>query len=434
MSGTDPGPRTLDLIASPGGERLEAWVNDLIGGQLETDSWTHEAILFAGALLIGLTLWWVGRILMVRIVYPLVQRSRTQLDDELIRHRFFRKLAVLIPILFLQRITPPILHRHPDLQVVMAKALSVVLILTLYMTFLAFMRAIRSHLSEQEKFRDKPIASYTQLTKIITGIITGVIIISLVFERNPIYIFSAMGAASAVLLLVFKDSILGFMASVQLSVNDMVHVGDWVQLDKYGADGEVTDITLTTVKVRNWDKTFTTVPTYAFISDAVKNWRGMQESEGRRIKRAIFVKISSIRFCSEEDLERFRRLRLVKEYVERTQAELIAYNETRQVDRSLPVNGRNQTNVGVFRAYAEAYLREEPRVHEGMTLMVRQLEPGRNGLPLEIYCFSRAKEWTAYERLAADIFDHLLAAAPWFDLEISEDPTGSDMRTGFQRQ
>lgn len=410
------------------GRKLERWVDHILGRPIDPDGLGHEAILLAVMGLMGLLLWWLLRLLMIKVIYPFIRRSRSQWDDALIQERFFRKFGMLAPLILLRQLLPVILHRHRELAHVLDTVVVVWLVFTLYRSFAAVMNASQRALKDSVQYRDKPLRSYTQLANIIAGTIALVTVLAIVFEKNPIYIFSAMGAASAVLLLVFKDTLLGFMASVQLSVNDMVRVGDWVQLDKFGADGEVADITLTTVKVRNWDMTYTTIPTYVFISDSVRNWRGMQESEGRRIKRAMSISVGSIRFCTPADLERYATYTLVADYVTNKQREITAFNLERGLDGSLPTSGRNQTNVGVFRAYAEAYLRQEPRIHKSMTLMVRQLPLAPTGLPLEIYCFSRDKSWVAQERLAADLFDHLIAAAAWFDLDVFQSPTGKDMR------
>ena len=410
------------------GRQLEQWVDSLWGSPLKPEGWMHEAVQLSLMALLGMLLWWMLRLLTIKVIYPFIRRSRSQWDDALIKERFFRKFGMLAPLMLLYQLLPVVLHRHSELAHLLNSMVIILLIYALYRSFAAVMNASQRALKDTDQYRDKPLRSYTQLAKIVVGTIALVIVVAIVFQKNPIYIFSAMGAASAVLLLVFKDTLLGFIASVQLSVNDMVRVGDWVQLDKFGADGEVTDITLTTVKVRNWDMTYTTVPTYAFISDSVRNWRGMQESEGRRIKRAMNLAVGSIRFCTPADLERYAQYQLVAEHVRTTQREVAAYNQGLGLEGTLPINGRNQTNVGVFRAYAEAYLRQEPRIHKGMTLMARQLPASPMGLPLEIYCFSKDKSWVAHERLAADLFDHLLAAAPWFDLEVFQSPTGSDMR------
>jgi miniconductance mechanosensitive channel len=416
-------PPTIDT-----GRKLERWVDHLWGSPLDPAGLGHEAILLTSMVLLGLLLWWLMRLLTIKVVYPFIRRSRSQWDDALLKERFFRKFGKLAPLILLRQLLPLVLHQHPGIGDFLADVVVVLLVFTLYQSFAAVSNASQRALKDTDKYRDKPLRSYTQLANIVAGLIALVTVLAIVFEKNPVYIFSAMGAASAVLLLVFKDTLLGFMASVQLSVNDMVRVGDWVQLDKYGADGEVTDITLTTVKVRNWDMTYTTIPTYSFISDSVRNWRGMQESEGRRIKRALHISVGSIRFCTAADLERYANYRLVADYVRNTQLEVSAYNSERGLDPAYPINGRNQTNVGIFRAYAEAYLRQEPRIHKAMTLMVRQLPATPTGLPLEIYCFSRDKSWVAHELLAADLFDHFLASAPWFDLEVFQSPTGSDMR------
>lgn len=413
------------------GRELERWVDGLTGHQWDPKGWGHEVILLVMLVIAGLALWWVMRMITLRIIYPAIRRSPSQWDDGLVQHRFFRKFGKLAPLLLMRQLLPIILYRHHDLVVILGTGVAVAIVLTLLQAFSAATNASYWALKDTPKYRDKPLRSYIQLANIIAGIIATVIVLAIVFEKNPVYIFSAMGAASAVLLLIFKDTLLGFMASVQLAVNDMVRVGDWVELEKFGADGEVTDITLTTVKVRNWDMTYTTIPTYSFIADSVRNWRGMQESEGRRIKRPLHVSVNSIKFCTAADLERYSRIRLAAPYIRERQQEIDAWNREQGKADDLPINGRNQTNVGIFRAYAEAYMRNEPRVHQGMMLMVRQRIPDATGLPLEVYCFSRDKSWTAHERLAADLFDHLLAAAPLFDLEIFQNPTGTDLHKGL---
>jgi miniconductance mechanosensitive channel len=227
-------------------------------------------------------------------------------------------------------------------------------------------------------------------------------------------------------MLVFKDAILGLTAGIQLTTNRMLAIGDWLEMPKYGADGDVLEITLTTVKVQNWDKTITTIPTYALISDAFKNWRGMTESDGRRIKRSLYLDISTIRFCDEEMLERFSKIQFIKEYIDQTKQELRKYNKERRVDNSSLANGRRMTNIGTFRAYIEAYLRNHPQINQGLTLLVRQLEPTPHGLPIQIYIFSKEKRWVPYEDIQSDLFDHFLAVLPEFDLQAFQEPSGKD--------
>lgn len=282
------------------------------------------------------------------------------------------------------------------------------------------------HLPSARKF---PLRGIMQSLKLIAAFIMAIFAISLLIGKSPLILFSGLGAMSAVLMLMFKDSIMGLVAGIQLSANNMLAVGDWLEMPKYGADGDVIDISLTTVKVRNWDKTITTVPTYALISDSFKNWRGMSESGGRRIKRSVFIDTTSVHFLKEEDIARLRRAQLLSDYIETRLADIEIDNHTRGVDRSSPVNGRRLTNLGTFRAYLTAYLRANSGIHPDMTQMVRQLDSGANGIPLEIYAFSNNTAWVAYEGIQADIFDHIFAVLPEFGLRVYQNPTGHDMRS-----
>jgi miniconductance mechanosensitive channel len=254
----------------------------------------------------------------------------------------------------------------------------------------------------------------------------GIFIVSILTDKSPWGILSILGGFTVVLMLVFKDTILGFVASIQLSGHDMVRIGDWIEMPKYGADGDVIDVSIHTVKVRNWDKTITTIPTYGLVTDAFKNWRGMSESGGRRIKRSFYIDMSSIKFCTDEMLERFRKFEFIREYIEQKQKEIDEYNREHAVETSQLINGRRQTNIGVFRAYIIAYLKKHPKIHQGMTFLVRHLEPTPTGLPIQIYVFSSDQAWANYEAIQADIFDHLLAAVPEFELRIFQNPTGHD--------
>ncbi|VDZ51934.1 Miniconductance mechanosensitive channel [Serratia odorifera] len=265
--------------------------------------------------------------------------------------------------------------------------------------------------------------------KLVAAILIGIAIVSLLMGKSPLLLLSGLGAMTAVLMLVFKDPILGLVAGIQLSANDMLKIGDWLEMPKYGADGAVTDIGLTTVKVRNWDNTITTIPTYALISDSFKNWRSMSESGGRRIKRSINIDTTSVHFLSEQEQQRLNRNPLLLQYLNGKAQELNEYNRQKQWDLSSPLNGRRLTNLGTLRAYLEAYLRAHPDIHQEMTLMVRQLAPTPEGLPLEIYAFTNTTVWAKYESIQADIFDHILAVIGEFDLRIHQTPTGNDMRS-----
>src|SRR5690606_14217201 len=276
---------------------------------------------------------------------------------------------------------------------------------------------------------DKPLDSYLQVVNIFMFFIAGIIIFSMVTGKSPWAFLGALGAASAILMLVFKDTILGFVASIQVSTNDMVRVGDWIEMPKYGADGDVIEINLNTVKVQNWDKTITTIPTYYLIIDSFKNWRGMQNAGGRRIKRSINVKISSIRFLSKDEIDRLATIQLLAPYIQERQAEIDRYNEETKVNRSMPVNGRNMTNVGLFRQYINRYVQNHPQIRKDMTMLVRQLQPTEHGLPIEVYIFTSDIRWAVYEDIMSDIFDHLLSAIKYFQLEVFEAPASDDIRS-----
>jgi miniconductance mechanosensitive channel len=273
-------------------------------------------------------------------------------------------------------------------------------------------------------FKDKPIKSYVQLANIMIYVVATILIIATIMNRDPLALLGALGALTAVLMLVFKDTILGLVASIQLSSHDMVRVGDWVSMPKYGTDGDVLEITLNTVKIQNWDKTISTIPTYAFISDSFKNWRGMTDSRGRRIKRSFNINMTSIKFCTDEEIAQYKKVELLKKYLESMQREIITHNDDNSHDKTSLLNGRNLTNIGLFREYAQQYLMANENLRKDLTLMVRQLEPTENGLPIEVYCFSNNINWVEYEGIQADIFDHLLSSISNFKLEVFQNPTG----------
>ena len=291
----------------------------------------------------------------------------------------------------------------------------------------SFLNSVTDIYNNYEISRQKPIKGYIQIIKIITYIFVAIFVIATLMGRSPWVLLSGLGAMTAILLLIFKDSILGLVAGVQLSVNDMVRIGDWIEMPKYGADGDVIDVSLNTVKVQNWDKTISTIPAYALISDSFKNWRGMSESGGRRIKRAVNIDMASIKFCDAEMLERFQKIQFIKDYIEKKKDELAQHNKKLNIDTSTLVNGRHMTNIGTFRAYIQAYLKNHPKIHQNMTFLIRQLKPTEHGLPIEIYVFSNDQNWVNYEGIQADIFDHILAVVPEFDLRVFQSPTGHDI-------
>ncbi len=354
-------------------------------------------------------------------------KTKTTFDDYLVKSNFPKFVAHILPLVILWNIIPIIFIESPfmtELLLIVAKVFSVILFIYIFRSIL---RSTRKFLEESERFKDKPMESYVQVMMIFAWGI-GIFWIIQLLTGFSLVSLTTLGAASAVLLLIFKDTILGFVASIQVSVNDIVRIGDWITFSKFGADGYVTEINLATVRVQNFDNTFTTIPTYSLIADSFQNWRGMQESDGRRIKRAIFIKQSSIHFLSEEDVERLKKIQLIKPYLEHRQKDVDKFNRKNEIDKELLINGRNQTNLGVFRYYADALLNENSAINKDLFLMVRHLAPTDKGIPIEIFCYSRDKNWVNYEHIQADIFDHLLAAVPYFDLEIFELPTGKDLQ------
>ncbi len=408
---------------------IETWLVDNIGVAEGNTQLVKMVILFGAMLMLAVVMWIIGHALVNRIVKRLVSKTDTQFDDALFERGVFRKLGHLVPISVIFLFTPIALTDYPEWVPAVERLADILLAFFVIRAISSFISALRIHLSRSEKYRDKPISSFAQLAKILLWMVGIILIISLIIGKNPIYLFSALGAVSAVLLLIFKDTILGFMASIQLTINDMIRIGDWVSVPKYEADGDVMEINLTTIKIRNFDNTISTVPTYFFVADSFTNWRGMQESGGRRIKRPIFIKISSVKLADEAMLKRFERIELARPHIVKKRADIARHNEETKADIAASiVNGRRMTNLGIFRAYALNYISKNPNINQDMTRMVRQLATTPNGIPMEIYCFSTLKSWVEYEGVQADIFDHLFAVVSQFDLEVFENPAGADFK------
>lgn len=365
----------------------------------------------------------------LRGLTAIVSRTKTKWDDAILREKVFSRLAHLAPALVIYLSIHIPLEGYDSIVSFIKNATLIYMIVMVIMSIDALLNATLDIYNTYEVSNRIPIKGFIQVFKIIVYFICFIFILSIVINKTPIYLFSGLGALTAVLMFIFKDPILGFVAGIQLSANQMVAKGDWISMPKYGADGDLVEIALTTVKVQNWDKTITTIPTYALITESFKNWRGMSESGGRRIKRSINIDMNTIRFCTEEMLNRFKKIQYISEYIEELKLETAAYNLEKKVDISNPVNGRRLTNIGTFRAYIEAYLRNQPMINHDMTFLVRQLAPTEHGLPIEIYVFSKVQEWAEYESIQGNIFDHILAVVPEFDLKVFQDPSGSD----FQR-
>ena len=365
--------------------------------------------------------------ILVSAVRTIAKRSKVTWDDALIEHNVVGRIVQLVPA-FIIYAGVTLVPELPEYAANLIRNVAmgyVVLVATMALT--ALLGAANTIYSSLPVAKVRPLKGFVQLLQIIVWVIGGVLIVATLIDRSPLILLSGFGAMTAILLLVFKDTILSLVASVQLTAQDMVRVGDWIEMPQFGADGDVIDVQLHTVKVQNWDKTITTIPTHRLISDSFKNWRGMQSTGARRIKRSVLIDVNSIRFQSRDEIDHFKRFALLKDYIAAKEAELAAYNEALEHEVSETVNMRRLTNVGTFRAYAESYLQNHPHIHKGMTLMVRQLGADAHGLPLEIYCFTNTTVWAEYESIQADIFDHLLAIIPEFGLRIYQQPAGSDL-------
>ncbi len=347
--------------------------------------------------------------------------SGTTFLKHLSERRFAHFLAMIIPFSLVKGSIPIIYVNHPKLMVFLDKLADIFLIFYVIWLVMAIINAFTDTLRQKPSLKDKPLDSYSQVVKIVLYFIGFIVLFSILTGQNPGAIIAGLGAASAILMLIFKDSILGFVASLQVSANDMVRIGDWITMPKYGADGDVVQITLTTVKVKNFDKTITTIPPYSLVSDSFQNWRGMQDTGGRRLKRSVFVKQSTIRFLRDEELERLSKISLISDYIRERSEDINTYNLETKADKSLSINGRNLTNMGLYRRYIKNYLSSRPDIHKELLLIVRQLQPTSKGLPLELYFFTATTVWVQYEEIVSDVFDHVTAAAHYFDLELYED-------------
>ncbi|MGK0386554.1 MAG: miniconductance mechanosensitive channel [Patiriisocius sp.] len=379
-------------------------------------------------LIVGTILFFID-ILVRKIVIQIVKIFNDPTEkgfyEFLMESNFPRFVAHFVPIAIVWHLLPIIFNTFPKTFVWIEKGLSVYLVILSILVFRSVLRTTKDFLGTKEHYFDKPLQSYVQILMIFAWGI-GIFFIVNVLTNFNFKSVATLGATSAMILLIFKDTILGFVASIQVSVNDIVRIGDWITFSKFGADGYVTEISLATVRVQNFDNTFTTIPTYSLIADSFKNWRGMQESKGRRIKRSIYIKQNTVRFITPEMLEEFKKIQLIAPYVAYREKENSRFNTKAQRDKILDINGKSQTNLGVFRNYAESYLLENEKINQEMLLMVRHQSPTEKGIPLEVYCFTYDKTWENYEKIQADIFDHLIAAVPYFGLEIFESPTGID--------
>lgn len=397
-------------------QQLQAWMN------------THGAAApFVRAVAV-LILAWVSNVVtrqvLVHWIGGLIRTTRTRVDDVLLQRDVLRRMALLAPVIVLYYGADAL----PGDQALVRQAVSATLMLVLLLITGAMINAFQELSNDFASASEVPIKSYAQIVKLVVYILGGLMTVAVLTGRSPWVLLSGVGALMAVIILVFRDTILNIVASVTITANRLVRVGDWIEAPAFGADGDVIDIALHTVKVQNWDKTITTIPTYKLVETSFKNWRGMSESGGRRIKRAIYIDMSTIRLCDQKMLERFERFELLSDDLRARRAEVERYNEEKGVNTEELINGRRLTNVGTFRVYVAAYLRKHPKIHQDLTFLIRQLAPTPKGLPIEIYVFTNDIEWANYEGIQADIFDHLLAVVPMFELRVFQEPTGADWR------
>lgn len=362
-------------------------------------------------------------------VVKLVTRTKATWDDVLLDHQVFSRLAHIFPAMLIQYYVAELLHFKPNVVEIIIRLMDSWIIFVFMQVVIAVVNVLDHYVKTFESMKDKPTSSYFQLVKIVIYFFGGIAIVSKLFDKDPMSILATFGALTAVLLLIFKDTILGFVASVQIAANDMIRINDWISFPKYGADGNVLEITLNTVKVQNWDKTITTIPTYSLVSDSFKNWRSMSESNARRIKRSIIFTTTSVKYCDDALLAELNKIDLLKDFLQERMAEIEAYNKEHEVNTELLINGRHLTNIGLFRFYVQAYLANSPNFRHDLTQMVYQQAQEDKGIPIQVYCFTSTPEWAKYENIQSDLFDHLYAAASLFQLEVYQSPSSSDLKS-----
>ncbi|WP_036841585.1 mechanosensitive ion channel family protein [Polaribacter sp. Hel_I_88] len=385
----------------------------------------NMVILLSATIFAAFLVHFIIRRILLSFFTGLSSKTKTNFDDLLLKNKAPKNIAHIIPLIFTLKFIPFIFKDFPYFENFVQKGFQVFTIILVLWIVRSLLNTIKDYLKTLPNLKDKPIDSYIQVFMIFAWAIGILSAFAIITGIEFIKFITTIGAASAVIILIFKDTILGFVASIQVSINDMVRIGDWITFEKYGADGDVIEINLSTVKVQNFDMTITTIPTYALIADSFKNWRGMTDSGGRRIKRSLNIKLDSIHYITSEELDSFKKIQSIATYLETRQKDIDAFNQKNNINKELLLNGRNMTNIGVFRKYIETYIEHHSGTNKEMMIMVRQLAPETQGIPLEIYAFSSDKRWQNYEYIMADIFDHVIAAVPYFNLEIFELPSNS---------
>ncbi|HKM32844.1 MAG TPA: mechanosensitive ion channel domain-containing protein [Oscillospiraceae bacterium] len=409
---------------------MNEWVTNSLGrlGLVDKENETAVAVfMLIGVAILCILGFLIVRKIVLAIAKRIIKRSKKRgFADIMLKHRALNRLCHLVPPIILSLCS----SLFPSFSSWFYRFIGAYVVIVVMLIVDSLIDCVDDIYRSYEISKTRPIKSLLQVIKIVVYVIGGIILIASLVGQSPLVLLGGIGAMTAVLSLVFKDSILGFVAGIQLTSNDMVRIGDWIEMAKYSADGTVLEISLNTVKVENFDKTITTIPAYALVSDSFRNWRGMVASGGRRIKRSIYIDVGSITLCTDEMIERFKKIDYLKDYISQKQDELSNYNSTHSVDLSEPINGRRMTNIGTFRAYIQSLLDNHSGINKDMLKMVRQLQPVEQGLPLEIYAFTNSTQWEYYENVQSDIFDHLLAIAPRFGLRVYQAPSGWDFRQG----
>jgi len=397
-------------------EKIQEW--------LKPAPFLADNVEFLGVLVLAFVGYFITKKILIVYLSKFVKKTKSKFDDILLNEKILRRLSYIVPLLIIQQF-----HLFPkDFEIIIDHILGALMALMIILVINALLDAFTEIILLFEKFKHRPIKSYVQVVKIIVIAFGVLMIFGILTGQNLWSLFAGLGALSAVLLLIFKDTILAFVASIQIASYDLVKVGDWIEVPKLGVDGDIMDISLHTIKIRNFDKTITVIPTIALIQNAFKNWRGMIEMGGRRIKRSIFLDMDSVKFIDKEMMGKLKKIKILSGYIEKKEKEIEEYNKKLDVDGSVVVNGRRMTNLGVFRAYMKEYLKNREDIHKGLTFLVRQLPPGPNGLPIEIYVFATTTAWVDYEEIQADIFDHLISVTREFGLNIFQNPAGADIK------
>lgn len=406
-------------------DRFEIWFGTEMG--LLDAPFLADLIIFVIIIVLALVANYIAKKFILGLIEHFASKTNAQWDDVLVKRKFFINLFHFVPPLVIY-VMSSILFEDPTAILVTKLIAKIYILFVAIFTIDAFLSSVVDIYNNYDDSGRFPIRIIAQVAKIIAFSVIGIIILSILIGKSPIVFIGGLGAMAAVFMLVFKDPILGLAAGVQLSANKMVRVGDWIEMPKYGANGDLIEISLTTVKVQNFDKTIVTIPTVALVNDGVKNWHGMSVSGGRRIKRSVYIDMTSVKFSTPEMVERFSKIEYLRSYILDKKKELLDFNQERNIDNSVLVNGRRMTNLGTFRAYLVSYLRDHPKIHQELTFIVRQLDPGPTGIPIQVYVFSNDQDWSNYESIQADIFDHILAVIPEFDLKVYQNPTGSDFQ------